>query len=90
MKIAIITVNYNGKKDTLELLASLCKLPTTNYQLLTIVVDNGSGDGSVSTIHKQFPEVDILQTGDNLGFAGGYNKGLNYAKIWGGRLLFTN
>ncbi|MBI2337676.1 glycosyltransferase family 2 protein [Candidatus Daviesbacteria bacterium] len=91
-KVAVITLNYNGKKDTLELLRSLSKLPTTNYplrprseasQLLTLVVDNGSGDGSVSAIHKQFPEVDILQTGANLGFAGGFNKGLEYAKIWG-------
>lgn len=94
MRVAIITVNYNGKNDTLELLKSLSKLPTTNpstslgtsYQLLTIVVDNGSSDGSdgsVSTIHKAFPTVDILQTGENFGFAGGYNRGIDYTKIWG-------
>ncbi|MDD5147291.1 MAG: glycosyltransferase family 2 protein [Candidatus Daviesbacteria bacterium] len=83
MKIAIITVNYNGKKDTLELLRSFSILPTTNYQLLTIVVDNASSDGSVSEIKKSFPETDILQTGENLGFSGGYNKGLDYANIWG-------
>ncbi|MCL4415804.1 MAG: glycosyltransferase family 2 protein [Actinobacteria bacterium] len=83
MKIAIITVNYNGKKDTLDLLESLQNLRTTDYELRTIVVDNASSDSSVSAIHKQFPEVDILQTGANLGFAGGYNKGLEYARIWG-------
>ncbi len=83
MKVAIITVNYNGKKDTLEFLDSLSILPTTTYQLLTIVVDNASSDGSVSEIHKKFPDVDIIQAGQNLGFAGGYNKGIEYAKIWG-------
>lgn len=83
MKVAIITLNYNGKEDTLELFNSLKKLPTTNYELLTIVVDNGSSDGSVSVIHKTFPEVDILQTGANLGFSGGVNSGLDYAKLWG-------
>ncbi len=83
MKVAIITVNYNGKDDTLELLESLKNLPTTNYQLQIIVVDNGSSDGSVSAIHKQFPEVDIIQAGENLGFSGGYNKGIEYAQIWG-------
>lgn len=83
MKIAIITVNYNGRQDTLELLESFRTLLTTNYQLLTIVVDNGSSDGSVPAIHKVFPKVDILQTGGNLGFSGGYNKGLEYAKTWG-------
>lgn len=83
MKVAVITVNYNGKKDTLEFLESLRKLQTTNYELRTIVVDNASSDGSVSEIKNQFPGVDILQTGQNLGFSGGYNKGLGYAKIWG-------
>lgn len=82
-KIAIITLNYNGKQDTLELLESLAKLRTTNYELRTIVVDNASSDGSVFAIHKAFPDVDILQAGSNLGFAGGYNKGLDYVKIWG-------
>ena len=90
MKVAIITVNYNGKKDTLELLESLKLLDTSLPTLGTydveskvIVVDNASSDGSVSEIKKQFPKVDILQTGRNLGFAGGSNKGLDYAKIWG-------
>ena len=83
MKVAVITINYNGKQDTLEFLASLRKLPTTNYQLLTLVVDNASSDGSVGEIRRRFPEVDVLQAGANLGFSGGYNKGLDYAGIWG-------
>jgi GT2 family glycosyltransferase len=82
-KIAIITLNINGKKDTIELLDSLKKLRTANCQLLTVVVDNASVDGSVSEIHRRFPDVDILQTGANLGFAGGFNKGIEYAKVWG-------
>lgn len=83
MKVAIITVNYNGKKDTLEFLESLKKLETKNYDLKTFVVDNGSTDESVQVIHKQFPEVDIVQTGGNLGFSGGFNKGIEVARIWG-------
>ena len=82
-KIAIITVNYNGKKDTLELLESLKSLQFTVYSLQVIVVDNGSEDSGVSEIRKQFPEVDIVQTGANLGFSGGYNKGIEYDRIWG-------
>ena len=87
-KVAIITLNYNGKKDTLELLQSLKKLRTTNYELLTLVVDNGSSDGSVSSIHKEFPDMDIIQTGANLGFGEGYNMGLEYARIWGADYFF--
>ncbi len=82
-KIALITINYNGKKDTLEFLHSLKLLRTNNCELRTVIVDNASGDDSVSAIHKQFPEVDILQARANLGFAGGYNFGIEYAKIWG-------
>ncbi len=83
IRLAIITVNYNGKKDTLELLDSLKKLPTTNYQLLTIVVDNDSQDGLVEELVKNYPDVEVLQNGENKGFAGGYNRGLEYAQIWG-------
>lgn len=83
IKIAIITVNYNGKNDTVDLLESLKKLKSEKYELKTIVVDNASSDGSVFVIHKQFPGVDVLQTGANLGFSGGYNRGLEYAGIWG-------
>ena len=82
MKVAIITVNYNGKKDTLEFLATLDKLPTTNYQLLTIVVDNASEDGLVREL-REVRDVVCLQNGINKGFAGGYNRGIEYAKIWG-------
>jgi hypothetical protein len=83
IKVAIITLNYNGKKDTLEFLGSLRKLRITDFELKTIVVDNASSDGSVPAIYKAFPEVDIVQAGGNLGFSGGFNKGLEYAGIWG-------
>ncbi|MBI2314617.1 glycosyltransferase family 2 protein [Candidatus Daviesbacteria bacterium] len=83
MKIAIITLNYSGKKDTIEFLESLKRLQAKGYRQQVIVVDNASSDGSVSAIHKAFPEVNIVQTGQNLGFAGGYNKGIDYAQIWG-------
>ncbi|MBI2600022.1 glycosyltransferase [Candidatus Daviesbacteria bacterium] len=46
-KVAIVTVNYNGKEDTLELLESLKKLDISNLEIKVIVVDNGSSDDSV-------------------------------------------
>lgn len=82
-KIAIITVNFNGQKDTLEFLESLKKLDTKNLETKIIVVDNASEDESVKIIHQKFPEVDVVQTGSNTGFTGGYNKGLEYGLNWG-------
>jgi GT2 family glycosyltransferase len=76
-KIVIILLNWNGKKDTLECLASLEHVTYRNFQ--TIVVDNGSTDDSVAAIRSAFPLIPILETGANLGFAGGNNVGIEWA-----------
>lgn len=76
-KISIIILNWNGKEDTLECLASIGKLDYPNYE--AVVVDNGSTDGSVDAISKQFPDATYLQTGQNLGYAGGNNVGIRWA-----------
>ncbi len=47
-KVAIIILNWNGWKDTIECLESLQRLTYPNYQI--IVVDNGSTDGSIEKI----------------------------------------
>lgn len=76
-KIIIILLNWNGKKDTLECLASLEKVTYRNFQ--TIVVDNGSTDDSVLAIRSAYPLIPILETKANLGFAGGNNVGIEWA-----------
>lgn len=76
-KILIILLNWNGKKDTLECLASLNNVTYPHFS--TIVVDNGSSDDSVHVIRSAFPEVPIFETKENLGFAGGNNVGI----AWG-------
>jgi GT2 family glycosyltransferase len=45
----------------------------------TIVVDNGSTDGSDAEVERRFPGVELIRTGANLGFAGGNNVGLRRA-----------
>lgn len=86
-KIAIITVNYNGAEDTIEFLDSLKKLHSPAFILYPIVVDNGSNDDSVQKILEKHPQIDLLQTGQNKGFAGGYNRGIEHAMIWGADYL---
>ena len=44
-----------------------------------LVVDNGSTDGTQQLLAERFPEVTVLQTGANLGFAGGAQAGLDAA-----------
>ena len=76
-KVAVIILNWNGKEDTLECLASVKKLNYSNYEIL--LVDNGSSDNSVNEISKQYPDITLLQTGENLGYAGGNNVGVRWA-----------
>jgi len=75
--VAIIIVAWNGKNDTLECLQSLRGLTYSNHRI--ILVDNGSTDGTVAAVRSSFPDVTILEMGRNLRFAGGNNKGIEFA-----------
>ena len=70
-------LNWRGVEDTLACLESLRQLTYPNWQV--VVVDNGSGDDSVVHITDHCPEVDLVETGANLGFAGGCNVGIRRA-----------
>lgn len=75
--VVIIVLNWNGKNDTLECLESLETTDYLNYRI--IAVDNGSTDGSVTAIRARFPQITVLETGANLGFAEGNNAGIRHA-----------
>ena len=83
-KLSIITVNYNGLKDTCELIDSI----TFNKELEVIVVDNASKDDEASIIEKKYPNIRVIRSKKNLGFAGGNNLGIKAAK--GKYLFFVN
>lgn len=70
-KAYVILVNWNGWADTLACLDSLDRL--TYSETTVLVVDNGSGDDSVARIRAARPDVRLLESGANLGFAGGNN-----------------
>ena len=76
-KVIILLLNFNGYPDTLECLKSLEKVTYLNFQ--TIVIDNGSNNDSVSKIREKYPDIPILETGKNHGFAGGNNFGIEWA-----------
>jgi GT2 family glycosyltransferase len=57
--------------------ASLKKVGYSNFQIL--VIDNGSTDGSVEVLRRAYPDIELIETGDNLGYAGGNNVGLERA-----------
>lgn len=71
----VTIVNYNTRDKLRDCLSSI-RATTRDIALETIVVDNGSADGSVEMVRREFPEVRVLSTGENLGFGRAHNRGM--------------
>ncbi|HYF66810.1 MAG TPA: glycosyltransferase family 2 protein [Ohtaekwangia sp.] len=84
--VSIITINYNQLQYTCELLDSLRRSAYKNIEV--IVVDNGSKENPKAIINERYPEVNVIVSSKNLGFAGGNNLGIQAAQ--GKYLFFLN
>ena len=74
-RLFTVVLNWNGMEDLMECLRSV---KASTYGNETIVVDNGSTDGSVKAVAEQFPDAAVIETGKNLGF-GANNVGISKA-----------
>ena len=83
-RLSVITVNYNGLKDTCALIDSI----TFTDDMEVIVVDNASLNDEASLIASRYPKVKVIRSPRNLGFAGGNNLGVQAAR--GKYLFFVN
>jgi len=83
--LSIITINYNGLKDTCELMETL---PLEDESIEVIVVDNASKNDEATIIEQRYPQVTVIRSKKNLGFAGGNNLGIQAAH--GKYLFFIN
>ena len=84
-KVSIISVVYNQVEVTLDFLKSVRE---QEYRLVEIIiVDNGSAVDT-SILKARFPEIKLIRSSKNLGFAGGNNLGIKAAK--GHYLFFVN
>jgi N-acetylglucosaminyl-diphospho-decaprenol L-rhamnosyltransferase len=77
-ELSVVVVNYNTRDATAACIRSVLKTAST-VDLELIVVDNGSGDGSVAHFRERFPEITAIEAGENLGFARGVNLGAGVA-----------
>lgn len=84
--ISVITVNYNGLALTRALIASLRRHVSTPLEI--IVVDNGSACDEATPLREEYPDIRVLRSERNLGFAGGNNLGI--AAATGDCLLLLN
>ncbi|TRZ80277.1 glycosyltransferase family 2 protein [bacterium] len=89
-KVSIIIVNYNGFEETINCLKSLAKLNYPNFNV--IIIENGSANNSFEKIKNflkhlmldnKHPIVRLIESKENLGFAGGCNLGIRKAKELG-------
>lgn len=74
MTADIIVINWNGRDDTLRLIAALAPQLTSRHRL--IIVDNGSTDGSSGAFRAAAPNALIVQLRENRGFTGGIAAGV--------------
>ena len=84
--VSIILVSYNTAEHTLHALESVQQQTQSSYEI--IIVDNNSTDNSVELIRQSFPSIQLIESTENLGFAGGVCKGVEYAQ--GTYLLLLN
>jgi len=76
--VSVVTVNFNGERYLRGLLSSLARQTYPRMEIL--LVDNGSTDGSIPLVEREFPDVRVVHAGRNLGFAGGNNLGIREAR----------
>lgn len=76
-KVHILIVNWNGAEYLTSCLESVYGQRYRNIEVW--LVDNGSTDDSVDLVRKDFPQANVLALGENLGFVGGNNAGIQRA-----------
>jgi len=80
--VSVVILNYNGLKYPKALLKEcLDSVLKSNYPNLEVIfVDNGSTDGSVSFVRKNYSKIKIVNNKRNLGFSEGFNTGIKASK----------
>ncbi len=74
-KVAVVILNWNGENFFRKFLANVVN-NTALDDVEVIVADNGSTDGSISFLEKNFPSIRTIKLDKNYGFASGYNLAL--------------
>ena len=77
-RVCIVLLNYNRYQDTIACVESLRQCRYGSFRIL--IVDNASTDQSEEVLRKRFPDIEIAQTGRNLGYTGGINFGVQHAR----------
>lgn len=89
--IAVVIVSWNVRDLLRQCVASLLEsLATSKYRFRIVVVDNASHDGSAEMLRTEFPGVEVIEPGTNLGFSAGNNLALRIIGSSARYLLLLN
>jgi GT2 family glycosyltransferase len=75
--VSVVILNWNGGDVICDTIVSVLNAGAAPNSI--VVVDNASTDGSDVQVRQRFPEVTMIRTPSNLGFAAGNNKGIEHA-----------
>jgi len=73
---AAVVINYNARELLLHAVQSVLDAPAPEHPTQVVVVDNASRDGSAEAVRARFPDVVVIETGVNLGYARAANLGI--------------
>jgi GT2 family glycosyltransferase len=76
-RLVVVVLNWNRYQDTIDCVCALQRQTLEGFA--TIIVDNGSRDGSAQHLRDRFPDIRIICNERNLGYAGGNNVGIRAA-----------
>src|SRR5688572_27875646 len=76
--VSVIVVSWNGRQHLDQCLAAVAVQEGIGFE--TLLVDNGSADGTAEYVRARYPGVRLLTLGENRGYAGGNNAGAREAR----------
>ena len=79
ISVAVVTPVHNRREITLQCLKSLSRIKAKGLQVKTIVVDDGSTDGTGEAIAAEFPDIEVIRANGDLWFTEGTNVGVRRA-----------
>jgi GT2 family glycosyltransferase len=77
-RVLAVVVTWNSAEYVVDCLRSLLD---SSRPVDAIIVDNCSSDKTVALVEEEFPDIEIVETGSNLGYSGANNIGLRFAQV---------
>jgi len=78
IEVAVLIVSYNSRDDLAVCLPSVLGSVDPSLQIRVVMVDCASSDGSLDYVRQSFSNVEVVRLNENLGYAGGNNRGYEY------------